>query len=78
MNAVHISHDPEVDITYLYLVSGLKVARTIIVEPGILLDVSEDDTPIGIERFGQSEVPEMKLICLGVNQADLAPLHQLV
>jgi len=76
----HVDVDVALGMSYLYLHApgeSRTTARTIEVESGILLDLDAEGCPLGVERFGDAEVPTMKLICLGVdtNHVNLLLLH---
>lgn len=72
----HLKVDGEVAMSYFYLreIAPGEVARTLEVAAGVLLDVDEADEPLGIEIFGESEVPVGKLTALRVAPAHAAQL----
>ena len=49
------TYDPTVDAMYIYL-NGRPVHRTVQVSPQILVDLDEDDGPVGIEMLFASRV----------------------
>lgn len=68
--------DEEVAMSYFYLApegTGAKV-KTLEVDSGILIDVNNEGLPLGVEVFGGAEVPELKLVALGVRPHDVKKL----
>lgn len=58
---VSITYDQQANALYVKLIEDKKVAKTILIQDGNYMDISEDNQPIGLEFILPYDAPEEAL-----------------